>query len=104
VLPEQAPDPELDHLLYTLRDNLRRADAFITTAERQISLFYRSQRGARVGDIYMALIYTAELHRENPFEYLVALFVHSADVAADPAAWLPWTFRATLARTSPAAA
>jgi hypothetical protein len=71
---------------------------------RNNSLFYRSQRGARVGDIYMALIYTAELHGENPFEYLVALFVHSADVAADPAAWLPWTFRATLARASPAAA
>ena len=71
---------------------------------RNNSLFYRSQRGARVGDIYMALIYTAELHGENPFEYLVALFVHSADVAADPAAWLPWTFRATLARASPVAA
>ncbi len=71
---------------------------------RNNSLFYRSQRGARVGDIYMALIYTAELHGENPFEYLVALLVHSADVAADPAAWLPWTFRATLARASPAAA
>jgi hypothetical protein len=71
---------------------------------RNNSLFYRSQRGARVGDIYMALIYTAELHGENPFEYLVALFVHAADVAADPAAWLPWTFRATLARASPAAA
>jgi hypothetical protein len=71
---------------------------------RNNSLFYRTQRGARVGDIYMALIYTAELHGENPFEYLVALFVHSADVAADPPAWLPWTFRATLARASPAAA
>ena len=71
---------------------------------RNNSLFYRSQRGARVGDIYMALIYTAELHGENPFEYLVALLVHPADVAADPTAWLPWTFRATLARASPAAA
>jgi transposase len=71
---------------------------------RNNSLFYRSQRGARVGDIYMALIYTAELHGENPFEYLVALFVNASAVAADPAAWLPWTFRATLARASPAAA
>jgi hypothetical protein len=51
---------------------------------RNNSLFYRSVRGARVGDIYMALIYTAELHGENPFEYLVALLVHPADVAADP--------------------
>jgi len=71
---------------------------------RNNSLFYRSQRGARVGDIFMTLIYTAELHGENPFDYLVALLVHPVDVAADPTAWLPWTFRATLARASPAAA
>jgi len=71
---------------------------------RNNSLFYRTQRGARVGDIYMALIYTAELHGENPFEYLVALLTHPVEVAADPSAWLPWTFRATLARASPAAA
>jgi hypothetical protein len=49
----------------------------------------------------MAMIYTAELRGEHPFEYLVALFVHSADVAVDPAAWLPWTFRATRARVAP---
>jgi transposase len=71
---------------------------------RNNSLFYRTLRGARVGDIYMALIHTAELHHENPFEYLVALLVHADDVAAEPAAWLPWTFRATLARVLPAAA
>jgi transposase len=71
---------------------------------RNNSLFYRSLRGAEVGDVYMALIYTAELHGENPFEYVVALLVNAAAVAADPAAWLPWTFRATLARGSPAAA
>jgi predicted nucleic acid-binding Zn ribbon protein len=35
ALPAPEPD-ELDHLTYTLRDNLRRADAFISTAERQI--------------------------------------------------------------------
>jgi len=71
---------------------------------RNNSLFYRTQRGAHVGDVYMTLICTAQLHHENPFAYLVALLVHEADVAADPAAWLPWTFRATLARASRAAA
>ncbi len=35
--PELAPEPDgLDCLLYSLRDNLRRADAFVSTAERQI--------------------------------------------------------------------
>ncbi len=71
---------------------------------RNNSLFFRSMRGARVSDVYMALIYTAELNGENPFEYLVALIVNATAVATEPAAWLPWTFRATLARGSPAAA
>lgn len=69
---------------------------------RNNSLFYRSQRGAKVADVYMALIYTAELHHENPFDYLVALLQHETDVAAAPGAWLPWTFRATLARRAAA--
>lgn len=49
-------------------------------------------------------ISTAQLHDENPFDHLVALMSHEVEVAADPAAWLPWTFRATLARGSRAAA
>jgi len=63
---------------------------------RNNSLFYRSLNGAHVGDVYMSLIHTAELNGENPFEYLTALFANEAAVAANPSAWLPWTFRATL--------
>jgi hypothetical protein len=43
-------------------------------------------------------------HGENPFDYLVALFEHEADVAAAPADWLPWTYRATLAALAARAA
>ncbi len=32
---------------------------------RNNSLFYKTQRGAGIGDLYMALIFTAELHGEN---------------------------------------
>lgn len=64
---------------------------------RNNSLFYRSQRGADVGDLYMSLIYTAELHGHNAFDYLTALFEHERHLAADPGAWLPWTYRETLA-------
>ena len=46
----------------------------------------------------MTLIYTAQLHGENPFEYLTALMRHARDVAQTPADWLPWTFRKTLQR------
>jgi transposase len=64
---------------------------------RNASLFYKSLRGANVGDIYMSLIFTAELNGENSFEYLLALIEHESELEDNPAAWLPWTFRATLA-------
>lgn len=35
-LPEPEPDDDVDHLLYVLRDNLRRADAFVSTAEELV--------------------------------------------------------------------
>lgn len=65
---------------------------------RNNSLAYRTQRGAYVGDVYMALIYTAELHGVNPFEYLTALLEHEKDVAKQPEQWLPWNYAATLER------
>jgi len=45
----------------------------------------------------MTLIYTAELHGENPFHYLTALLQHADAVAAAPAEWVPWRYRETLA-------
>jgi len=64
---------------------------------RNNSLFYRSQRGAVVGDLFMTLIETTVENDENPFEYLTALQRHSKEVAERPSDWLPWTFRSTLA-------
>ena len=65
---------------------------------RKASLFYRSERGARVGDIYMTLIHTAELHHQNPFDYLTELQRNYNAVAETPADWLPWNYKDTLAR------
>lgn len=67
---------------------------------RNASLFYRNERGARVGDIFMALIHTAQLHGVNPFEYLVALLREEHAVAASPGEWLPWNFKATMGRSA----
>ena len=72
---------------------------------RKNALFYKTLSGARVGDVFMSLIHTAELNGIAPFEYLVALQRHHRDVALDPSEWLPWTYEATLtdlrARASP---
>ncbi len=64
---------------------------------RKNSLFYKTQNGAAVGDLYMSLIHTCELNRVNPFDYLNELQRHTDEVAANPAAWLPWNYHEQLA-------
>lgn len=71
---------------------------------RRNSLFFRSPRGAHVGDMFMSLIHTAELRGANPFDFLTEVQRHATAVADHPADWLPWTYRATLARLAQHAA
>ena len=63
---------------------------------RKNSLFYKTQEGARVGDLYMSLIHTAELNEANPFDYLVALQRNHAFVEENPEEWMPWNYQETL--------
>ncbi len=60
---------------------------------RKNSLFYKTQNGADVGDMFMSLIQTCNMAHENPFDYLVALQKNACEVAENPAKWLPWNFR-----------
>jgi len=71
---------------------------------RKNALFYKSLNGAGVGDLFMSLIHTCELNGANPLDYLTELQRHSAEVAARPSEWMPWNYRATLARLTTAAA
>ena len=64
---------------------------------RKGSLFYKTVRGAQVGDIYMSLIHTCRLCEVNPFDYLNALQQRAQQVIDAPARWLPWNFREQLA-------
>jgi hypothetical protein len=61
-------------------------------------MFYRSDRGAETGDMFMSLICTTELRSENPFDFLDAVLRNTKAAAEHPADWLPWTYRETLAR------
>jgi transposase len=63
---------------------------------RKNSLFYKTSGGARVGDLFMSLIHTAELCRADAFDYLVALQRHHRAVALSPAQWMPWNYKASL--------
>jgi len=53
----------------------------------------------------MSLIHTCELNGANPFDYLTELQRHTAALKSNPAEWMPWNYRETLARlATPAAA
>jgi len=65
-----------------------------TILHRKNSLFYKTENGAEVGDLFMSLIHTCELNDVNPFDYLTELQKHAADLARDPAAWMPWNYPA----------
>jgi rubredoxin len=65
---------------------------------RKNSLFYRSERGAIVGDFFMSLIHTCNLNGVNPFDYLRALIEHADKVFENPREWLPWNYHAALER------
>jgi hypothetical protein len=64
---------------------------------RRNSLFYKSERGARVGDAYMSLIHTCQHSHVDPFDYLTQLQRHHERVAASPADWMPWNYQRQLA-------
>jgi transposase len=84
-----------------LDNNIAERALKMTIRNRKGSLFYRSQRGAHVGDVFMSLIHTAELHRQNPSDYLTALQRNYKAVAEKPADWMPWSYRHTLADLKP---
>jgi transposase len=65
---------------------------------RKNALFYRTQHGAEVGDLFTSLIHTCDLNQVNSFDYLTELQRHAAELRTNPAEWMPWNYRDTLAR------
>jgi transposase len=62
---------------------------------RKNSLFYKTENGAFIGDMFMSLIHTCNLGGVNPFDYLVALQKHSSEVFKNPGNWMPWNYQAS---------
>ncbi|VAW82817.1 hypothetical protein MNBD_GAMMA12-258 [hydrothermal vent metagenome] len=67
---------------------------------RKTAMFYKTEHGAAIGSILISLIMTAKHCGENPVEYLAALQENKSAVFSDPAAWVPWCYRETLALLS----
>jgi len=69
----------------------------IAIRHRRNSLFYKTPKGAEVGDCLMSLIYTCNQNGINPYDYLNTLQQHGLEVKANPDNFLPWNYLQTCA-------
>jgi transposase len=68
---------------------------------RKNALFYRTLHGAEVGDLFMSLIHSCELCGAHAFDYLTELQKHAAELACQPARWMPWNYRQAVQALEP---
>jgi transposase len=64
---------------------------------RKNSLFFKTEHGAYIGDLFMSFIHTCTLNRVNPFHYLTTLQKYSSELFKDPKRWLPWNYKQAMA-------
>ena len=63
---------------------------------RKNSLFYKTEHGAYIGDLFMSLIHTCNLCKVNPFEYLKTLQQYSSELFRNPDKWMPWNYEQSI--------
>jgi transposase len=63
---------------------------------RKNSLFYKTENGARVGDMFMSFIHTCRLCGANPFQYITQLQKNAKRLLENPSQWMPWNYRKTM--------
>jgi len=63
---------------------------------RKNGLFFKTENGARIGDILLSFIETCNLNNINPYNYLVAIQEHSNDALLNPSDWMPWNYLETI--------
>lgn len=81
-----------------LDNNIAERALKMAILHRKNALFFKTENGAHVGDVFMSLIHTCRLSKVNPFDYLTALVDNADGLAAQPHDWMPWSYRETLAR------
>ena len=64
---------------------------------RKNALFFKTENGAYVADLFMSVIHTCELQGINPFDYLATLAKNADRTAEKTADWMPWNYQSTLA-------
>lgn len=69
----------------------------VSIRHRNNSLFYKTEHGAQVGDLFMSIIHTCRLNGVNALKYLIAIQEHAKHVALAPADWMPWNYQQAMA-------
>ena len=59
---------------------------------RKNALFFKSEKGAGVGDLFMSLIHTCKLNGVDPMKYLTATLSNPKEIELAPHKWMPWNF------------
>jgi len=60
---------------------------------RKNALFYKTEHGAYIGDMFMSIIHACNLAGVNPFDYITALQKYSSEVFKNPQNWMPWNYK-----------
>jgi transposase len=68
---------------------------------RKNAYFYRTEEGAKIGDILMSTMETCVLSKVNIWKYLIAIQEHQKKVKKSPEEWLPWIYEKTLESLHP---
>jgi transposase len=82
----------LRHAGAPLDNNICERALKMTILHRKNALFYKTQRGAWVGDLFMSMIHTCSLCQVNPFKYLKTLLENASELAARPQSLMPWNY------------
>ena len=63
---------------------------------RKNAYYYKTANGARIGDMFMSLIHTAELAGANAVDYICELQTHAEQLKKDPGQWMPWNYEKSI--------
>lgn len=63
---------------------------------RKNSMFFKTENGARIGDMFMSIIHTCCLHEIDPFDYFIEIQKNIDSVKKCPGDWLPWNYKKSL--------
>ena len=79
-----------------LDNNICERSLKMAILHRKNSLFFKTEHGAYIGDMFMSLIHTCSLSKINPYLYLTALQKNSSALFKNPHLWLPWNYQENL--------